>query len=556
MSLERLAKRLWESNLANNPIGASLMGFHQYDHLMPDLTGAALDRAAAELRAIGRDTESVEVDGLSPTDRITRDLILHEVETSADALEDRYLLGAVDTFIGPASGLLVAVSNLAAADRSMAEAYAQRWMQMPAFLEQTRELNRGELAKGRPPARIVAERVLNGIDGYLRSDLDDDQFLRSMLPPEADDDLRFRATAVVQESIRPAYGAYRDALIAEVLPHARDNDHPGIGHITDGDEIYAKLVRYYTTSDATPEELHDYGLQNATEELAGEFASIGATALGVSDLPTLFDRLRTDPEFAYDSEQEMLAHARSTVQRAWQAIDGWFGARPQTPCEVQPVPASVAADLPPAYYFSPSEDGARPGTYYINTHDPASRKRFNYESIHFHEAIPGHHFDRSLSVELRDLPEFRRHYSAFAHVEGWGLYAERLADEMGLYSSELDRLGMLANEAWRAGRLVVDTGMHYMGWTRRQAIDWFVKWTPVPLPVIEQEIDRYIGMAGQALAYKTGQREICRLRGEAERRLGDAFSIAGFHDAVLTSGGLTLPVLARVVEDWIAAQEG
>ena len=216
----------------------------------------------------------------------------------------------------------------------------------------------------------------------------------------------------------------------------------------------------------------------------------------------------------------MLEHARETIARAWESVDEWFGVRPETPCEVVPVPRATAPALPPAYYMQPPIDGSRNGTYFLNTYKPAERDRFEYESIHFHEAVPGHHFDRSLASELEGIPLPRRYARVFAHTEGWGLNSERLADEMGLYSSEVDRLGMVSADAWRAGRLVTDTGMHALGWSRRQAIEFLQEWTPIGLLTIEQEVDRYIGMSGQALSYKMGQLEILRLRHEAEARFG------------------------------------
>jgi uncharacterized protein (DUF885 family) len=252
----------------------------------------------------------------------------------------------------------------------------------------------------------------------------------------------------------------------------------------------------------------------------------------------------------FTSEEEMLQHARDTVARAWDAVDGWFNIRPDTPCVVVPVPAALAAAMPPAYYMQPPTDGSRPGTYFLNTHKPQERDKFEYQSTHFHEAVPGHHFDRSIAAGLEGIPDFRRYAQVYAHTEGWGLYSERLADEMGLFSSEVDRLGMLSADAWRAGRLVVDTGMHAIGWSRQQAIDWLQKWTPIGLLTIEQEVDRYIGMPGQALSYKMGQLEIMALRGEAEAKLGDDFDIKAFHDVMLTNGALTLPMLReRVLED-------
>jgi uncharacterized protein (DUF885 family) len=209
--------------------------------------------------------------------------------------------------------------------------------------------------------------------------------------------------------------------------------------------------------------------------------------------------------------------------------------------------------MPPAYYSQPPVDGSRPGLYYLNTHKPEERDRFEYESIHFHEGIPGHHFDRSLAAELEGIPTFRRYAMVYAHTEGWGLYSERLADEMGLYSSDVDRLGMVSADAWRAGRLVTDTGMHALGWSRREAIEFLQRWTPIGLLTVEQEVDRYIGMAGQALSYKVGQLEIMRLRKEAEENLGGSFDIKGFHDTMLVNGPMTLPMLAEAVDEWMTA---
>jgi uncharacterized protein (DUF885 family) len=221
---------------------------------------------------------------------------------------------------------------------------------------------------------------------------------------------------------------------------------------------------------------------------------------------------------------------------------------------VVPVPAAMAPAMPPAYYMQPPIDRSRDGTYFINTYKPEERDRFEYESIHFHEGIPGHHFDRSLAAELEGIPTFRRYAQVFAHTEGWGLYAERLADEMGLYSSDIDRLGMVSADAWRAGRLVTDTGMHALGWSRQQAIDFLREWTPIGLLTVEQEIDRYIGMAGQALSYKMGQLEIFRLRRFAESELGASFDIKGFHDTMLTHGAMPLPLLAEAVADWMRSR--
>lgn len=551
MTLESVSARLWANRLKREPVGASLMGFHEHDSELDDLSDKSLDSNAAELRDIAADALAIDAGPLDAQDRITRDLIIHESEVSAEALEGRYMVTAVDTYVGPPSSLILAVNSLKATSDEESEAYAERWKKVPDFLEQALHHNLAGIEMGRPPVGVVAGHVLDGIDGYLGTAIEEDPFYKATIHDDCSEEFRSEVAAVVVEHVRPAYTRYRDAVREQVMPVARPDTEPGLCYTRDGAEVYPKLIHQYTSIEADPQELHDYGLHDATQKLPEEWAEIGERALGISDLPVLFDRLRNDPALAYGSSDEMVAHAEATVERAWAAIDGWLGARPESPCEVRAVPSSIAKDLPPAFYFTPSEDGTRPGIYFINTYEPSTRQRYMYESIHFHEAIPGHHFDRSLAMELKGLPEFRRHFPSFAQAEGWGLYAERLADEMGLYSTDMDRLGMLATDAWRAGRLVVDTGLHAMGWSRQQAIDWFAEWTPVPLPVIEQEVDRYIGMPGQALAYKSGQKEIFRLRALAEDQLGDRFDIVAFHDTVLTSGGMTLPLLAGVVEDWI-----
>jgi len=246
-----------------------------------------------------------------------------------------------------------------------------------------------------------------------------------------------------------------------------------------------------------------------------------------------------------------MGDARRYLAAATAAMGDWFGRLPVTPCLITPIPASVAQDMPVAYYFPPADDGSRPGTYFVNTSDPGHKSRFETASVAYHEAIPGHHLQLAIATELDGVPAFQRlSHGNTAYVEGWGLYAERLAEEMGLYADDLERIGMLAADSWRSCRLVVDTGLHAFGWGRQQAIDFMAANAPVSRGEIEIEVDRYIGMPGQALAYKIGQREIFRLRGEARSRLGARFDVRAFHDVVLGSSSLRLPVLRRLIDDW------
>ncbi len=266
----------------------------------------------------------------------------------------------------------------------------------------------------------------------------------------------------------------------------------------------------------------------------------------------MLDRLRTDPALRYSTGEEIMADAREAFHAAKAIMGDWFGRLPQSDCAIEEVPAFLAPDSPSAYYFPPAGDGSRGGTYYVNTHAPEDKARYETASIAFHEAIPGHHLQIAIATELTDVPSFRRFSLAnTAYVEGWGLYSERLADDMGLYRNDMERIGMLAADSIRACRLVVDTGLHALGWTRQQAIDFMAANTPVSVEEVTVEIDRYIGMPGQALAYKLGQREILRLRESARAQLGDRFDIRGFHDAVLTSGAVRLPILAELVGAWV-----
>ncbi len=355
--------------------------------------------------------------------------------------------------------------------------------------------------------------------------------------------------STIERDVNPAFAAFRDALRSDVLPTARSTDAPGLVHLPEGPERYRLLVRMHTTTDRTPEELHQAGL-DLVAGIHEEFRELGGRLFATSDLGEIFDRLQTDPTLRWGSAAEILAAAERAVRRAEAASGDWFGRLPEAVCALEAIPELEAAGSAPAYYMPPAVDGSRPGTYFTNVNDPTSRTSFDLESVAYHEAVPGHHFQISVALELPDLPVIRRLPLFTAYAEGWGLYSERLADEMGLYSSDLQRMGMLSADVWRASRLVVDTGIHAFGWTRQQAVDYMRENTPVAPIDVSAEIDRYIAYPGQALSYMSGRLEIERLRREAEAELGPRFDIKAFHDAVLGSGALPLSVLADVVHAW------
>lgn len=548
-TIDELSARYWDSYLAANPVYASLIGEHDYDGYVDDLSDSAIADRIRTLRALRAQARKVEAGG----DSITRGLLLAMVDADLTEYETEILVAPVDPYLGVHSSMVRRAAQTKALEPSHALALRQRYDQVPRLLEQALARHRRLVAEDRAPVVTSVRRVLDQIDAYLSSDLRSDPFVGLNLPEgwQGEDGWRAAMEDVVRDAIRPAYAHYREVLEEEIAPAARVVAQAGICHVAEGEGIYRRLVERFLTMPFAPEEIHRIGLTHATETLVSEYETVGREAFGVSEPADIFSKLRTDPDLRFRSEEEMLSHAGEVVARAWAAIDGWLGARPDGPCQVLPVPATLAKDMPPAYYLQPSPDGSRPGTYFLNTYTPDTRDRFSAENTAFHEAIPGHHFDRALASRLTGIPAFRRLRSHNVHAEGWGLYSERLADEMGLYSGATDRLGMLSADSWRAGRLVVDTGLHHLGWTRDQAVNFLLEWTGLNRPVIEQEVDRYIGWPGQALSYKMGQIEIFRLRRHAESELGGDFDIVGFHDTLLTSGSVTIPVLRDLVNGWI-----
>ena len=356
------------------------------------------------------------------------------------------------------------------------------------------------------------------------------------------------AREAVVTQIEPALRRYVSLLREELLPVAREGAKIGVTTLPDGAACYAAMIRHHTSERPSAEALHELGLTHIAR-IDEEFRVLGKRAFGTAKLEQILARLRTDPRLYFETKAQVEEFARDTLRAAEAAAPKWFGRLPQTPCEVRPIPDYEAPYTTIAYYRQPSE--LEPGIYFINTFEPKTRPRYEARVLAIHEAVPGHHTQIALAQELSDAPAFRRHGGTTVFVEGWALYTERLADEMGLYQDDLDRLGMLSFDAWRASRLVVDTGIHAKGWTRQQAIAFMLAHTALAENNIVNEVDRYVGWPGQALAYKYGQIEFWRLREQAEAGLRERFDIAKFHDLVLGAGPVTLPILRGRIEAWI-----
>jgi uncharacterized protein (DUF885 family) len=553
-ALLELAERYWETELEEYPTMATFLGDHRFDDRIEDVSVEADARRRAVWSELLSAVEAIDTEALDRDERVTRALLRTNLVEGRAAVDLRLAELHVDQMTGVHARLLISAPQIKAPTPESAQALTRRHRQFGTLLDQAADRLRNGVAAGRTPARINVERSISQIDNYLASPLEDDPFVNLSGPSDWDGLAAWRAemAEVVTDVVRPAFGRYRGVLVEELAPVARPSERAGLSWLADGGQLYDHFVRHHTTvDDLGAEEIHQAGLDEL-DRLAGEYAQVGGRLFGITEPGGIFQRLRSDPELRYRTGEEIMNDARRYLAAATGAVGQWFGRLPMAPCEIDEVPAHVAEHVPAAYYFRPAADGSRPGTYFVNTSHPGERYRFETAAVAFHESVPGHHLQLAIATELDGLPAFQRLAGGHtAYVEGWGLYAERLADEMGLYEHDLERIGMLAADSWRSCRLVVDTGLHAMGWSRQQAIDFMVANAPVGRAEIEVEVDRYIGMPGQALAYKVGQREILRLRDEARRRLTARFDIKAFHDTVLGSSSVTLPVLRALVEDWV-----
>ncbi len=416
--------------------------------------------------------------------------------------------------------------------------------EVPAYLEREMENLRDGMSAGYLAAQSNVDAVLSQVDALLAAPPEDSPFF---LPADHADDPAFSSdvrTRIVEE-IRPAMARYR-TFLAEGY---RGREPVGVAANPDGAACYRASVRFHTSLDLDPEAIHETGLREM-DRIQAEMQEIARGSFATDDVKGLLQRLRTDPRYTFRSEDDVMAYARAAVDRAAVAVHDWFGFVPDAQVIVKPFPAYQKASGG-GFYSSGSADGSRPGTYELGTYDPTSISKAGMEATAFHETYPGHHLQMSVALYGGDVHPVLRYVYVAAMAEGWGLYSERLADEMGLYSSDVDRLGMLSNEALRAARLVVDPGMHVLGWSRERAIQYMLDHTAESRNSVEGEIDRYIAVPGQATAYMTGSLEIQRLRHDAEEALGDRFDIRGFHDTVLKDGAVTLPMLRDAVSRWV-----
>ena len=542
-AIDTLAAEYWAHYLDAEPTHAHLLGDYSRAGHFEEATRESEDREIATMRDFAARAAATDESDLTEQQRITRDVLISDATTRADSMETRLSEMAADPIFGPQVSMPILMGMLALPDADVAEALVDKLRGLGRYYGELAERQRDGVAAGRLPAAFAAADTVDQLDGLLSKPVADDPLLTTTTPPHGldVDAWKGRLREVVESDVRPGLRAYREVLRDEVLPLGRPDERCGLSWVPDGDAAYAATLRQFTTTTKTAQEIHDIGLAQI-EKLADEYRSLGPEVVGTDDLPQIFKAMRSEPRLHFTNGQELITASEVAMQRAWDAMADWFEVLPQAPCAVQPTTTGAKA-----FYFPPAGDGSRGGTFFVNIADPTSWGTFELESMAFHEGIPGHHLQLAIASELSDVPEFRKHIHNAAYAEGWGLYTERLSDEMGLYSSAVDRMGMFSADSMRACRLVVDTGLHALGWSREQAVDYMVANSPLAEGVVRPEVDRYIVSPGQACSYMVGRLEIQRMRAEAEQRQGQDFDIRKFHSAVLDSGSLPLGVLDRVV---------
>jgi len=550
--VDALAERFWEGFLTRNPGWATVFGDERYDDRLDDPSEVGRARELAALDELERDVAALEDPGLPTEDRVTLDILRVVAHMRREYHAHRlWQMDGIDQMQGPQT-LPTDLARFQRMDtpERLARLIA-RLDAYPAYMAAISDNIRAGLAAGRTAARAVVERTITQTRRAVETPTHESALL--VAHPELSGEERAAVTAAIERSIQPALRDFLD-LLETYLPKARAGE--GVCWLPDGEQVYRYSILASTTLDETPEALHAHGLQRIAV-LDGERTRI-AQRLGYADAAAFRAFLETDPANHASEPAELVRLAQAQVTRAFAAAPAWFGRLPSADCEVMPVEPHQEQEAPPAFYFPPSTDGSRPGRYYINTFQPGSRPLHRLAATTFHEATPGHHFQIALEAELPQLNAFRRlgsRLAGMAYAEGWGLYAERLADEMGLYADDRERFGMLDSEAWRAARLVVDTGIHAFRWTRQQSMEFLRSAAGLSQLEAETETDRYIGWPGQALAYTTGQREIEALRQELAARDGDRFDLRGFHDQVIGHGSLPLATLRRELPRWVVPSE-
>ncbi len=554
-NLELLAEDFFKASLESSPTSAIMRGRKEYFDQIEELTEEKFEKEIQNVNNFKQRLSEIDFENLSSREKVTYGMLEFALDSNHDSLIDRSW--EFSAGVAGFEGFLIDYNQqMFVPDKESSDMLLKRLELYQRFYSQISDVQKQGLSKNRVATQRNLERSIDQLKSYLDTSLEDDPLLLVNFSPEIDEnkvsEWKDKAKDIIEKYVRPSVMSYLEQLQVDHLPKGRTDENPGIMWIDGGEEVYLRSLRKYTGhKQTTVKEVHEIGLSEI-ERLKKEFFEIGKNVFdGVEKPEDVLYKMQTEPSMRYESKEQMLQLAEDTIERAYKPLGEWFTLFPKAPCKVLPVPTQSEKHAPPAYYFPPLPDGSRDGTYFLNTYKAETKSVFEAESVAFHEAIPGHHLDRTIAVELQGVPDFQRYTASTAFVEGWGLYSEQLANEMGLYSNDVQQLGRLGNDAWRACRLVLDTGMHGLGWSRDQAIDFFRSNSPIEEINSNIETDRYIAWPGQACAYKMGQLKIEELRRQAENELGEKFDIRYFHDEVLCDGGITLPILENKIRSFI-----
>lgn len=533
--------------MRESPVLAEELGLKSGEGKLSDpSTEAFRDGIEARRKLLDRLRE-IDPGRLNDDEATNYELLRLELENDVEAADHQGIYLTINTYSAPHSGLARLAERTTFRDGDDVESYLGRLEKMPGFIEAATE----RLAEGVEAGWTQPCQAMVGFERTYRTHIVDNAEQSVFFMPfegseVATDAEARRARRLIEEGVIPAFEDFGTFYEETYKPNCRDE--AGVGSLEGGQDYYAYRTRVFTTTEMTPEEVHQRGLDEV-ERIRAEMEEVAADA-GFDSLEAFQDHLRTSPEYYPKTPAERIAAASVIAKKMDGKLVELFTVLPRTPYDIRPIPLDIAEGTTTAYYSQPALDGTRPGTYWVNTTKLDTRPLYELEALTLHEAVPGHHLQIALAQEL-DLPNFRRYGGFTAFVEGWALYSERLGMEAGFYETPATNFGRLSYEMWRACRLVVDTGMHAKGWTRQEAIDFMLANTGLSRNNIEREVDRYITWPGQALAYKTGELKIRELRERAEGALGDAFDLRRFHDAVLENGAVPLSVLETKIDRWI-----
>jgi uncharacterized protein (DUF885 family) len=559
--LHDLVEQYWQDSLVLNPLMASFVGDNRYNDRY--VGGISPQERAAELDLQQRYLDAAKaLDGttLGAEDRLTLELFVDGREEEIEGFSFPTHLLPISQFRNPAAFFVLLGSGASVHPFKTVKDYDDFLGRVNGFVEWSDQaiVNMREGVKqGVVQPRILMEKVLPQLSAQFADKAEDSMFWKPItdMPadfPEADKQrLQSAYKDAIETRLMPVYHKLYTFIEQEYLPKTRES--VGMSGLPDGEQWYAYQVRNITTTDLTPEQIHEIGLREVAR-IQAEMAAVMEQVGFKGDMQAFFDYLNSDPKFYFTREEDLIAGYNALRERLDQAVPAMFSRMPKAGFEIRPVEAFRAKSASGGSYMSPTPDGSRPGVFYVNTYDLSARPSWAMESLFLHEAIPGHHFQGALAVELDQLPSFRRFGGYTAYSEGWGLYAESLGKELGMYQDPYQYFGALAAELWRAIRLVVDTGLHSKDWSRQQVLDYMYANTAIKEARAVSEAERYIAIPGQALAYKIGQLKIRELRTRSEKALGEKFDIKAFHAQVLEDGELPLSVLETKIDRWVASQ--